>query len=212
MPWDDALKLMRQHMEAKNLRPGSLQQYEMVVSVLRKVFPDSQGPRHHPGNGPGFRGQANGGETGEKQLSPRTVEGNIGNLSIVFGHWFRDTLKIIKTTRLPTWSRQSTTRSHPGHYGRGKQGVLRLDAGDWDWRLPLLFLEVKAAIGCRIGELTSAVTAGLKDGRIRFVSETTKGRKSGPAGCRRPCSPSCKPLPAPPTCLSDSPTSFAKST
>jgi len=60
------------------------------------------------------------------------------------------------------------------------------EAGDLlDWldrrwrgrRLPVLFLEVKALIGCRITELAAARPADLKDGRITFVAETNKGRK-----------------------------------
>jgi len=43
--------------------------------------------------------------------------------------------------------------------------------------LPLLFLEVKKATGCRIGELASTATANLKDGRLYFEAVTTKGRK-----------------------------------
>ena len=43
MAWEDALALMKEHMKAKNLRPGSIAQYELAVSVLRKVFPDAPG-------------------------------------------------------------------------------------------------------------------------------------------------------------------------
>ena len=41
----------------------------------------------------------------------------------------------------------------------------------------MLFLEVEAAIGCRIGELAHATPDRLQDGRLTFTSETTKGRK-----------------------------------
>ncbi len=45
------------------------------------------------------------------------------------------------------------------------------------WRLPVLFLEVKSLIGCRITELAAARPADLKDGRITFIAQTNKGRK-----------------------------------
>ena len=185
-PWDEALKLMRQHMEAKNLRPGSIQQYELVVSVLRKVFPDSQGPVDiTPAMAQTFVVKRMEAKPGETKLSPRTVEGNIGNLSIVFGHWFRDTLKIVPSDPFadvePPKNDKKPPRIITAEESKAFFDWLRTK---WDWRLPLLFLEVKAAIGCRIGELTSAVTAGLRDGRIRFVSETTKGRKE--RACRLP--------------------------
>ena len=48
----------------------------------------------------------------------------------------------------------------------------------WDWRLPILFLETKAAIGCRIGELSAALTCNLQNGRLYFTADTTKGREA----------------------------------
>jgi integrase len=179
MSWDDALPLLREHMKAKNLRPGSIAQYELVVSVLRNVFPDAAGPADiTPAMAQEFVVKRMKAKRGEKRLSPRTVEGNIGNLSIVFGHWFRDTLKIIKIDPF--------SEVEPPKYDKKPPRVISAEESKaffdwlkatWGWRLPLLFPDVKAAIGCRIGELASAITAGLKDGRIRFVSETTKGRK-----------------------------------
>jgi hypothetical protein len=45
------------------------------------------------------------------------------------------------------------------------------------WRFPILFLEVKGLVGCRITELASASTQALTDSRIVFGAATTKGRK-----------------------------------
>jgi hypothetical protein len=58
------------------------------------------------------------------------------------------------------------------------------------WRLPLLFLEVKAAIGNRGFELASAKTNQLADGRIKFTAlrrKRRRARKTGTASCRRNC-------------------------
>ena len=33
-----------EHMTADKLRPGTIQQYELAISTLRKVFPDTHGP------------------------------------------------------------------------------------------------------------------------------------------------------------------------
>jgi site-specific recombinase XerD len=180
MPWDDALKLMKEHMEAKNLRPGSIQQYEFVVSVLRKVFPDSQGPADiTPAMAQDFMVKRSG------KVAPRTMEGNRDNLSIVFGHWFRDTLRIITSDPFADVEPPKHDKKPPRIIAAEEsKAFFDWMEATWGWRLPLLFLEVKATIGCRIGELTSAVTAGLRDGRIRFVSESTKGRKE--RACRLP--------------------------
>jgi site-specific recombinase XerD len=179
-PWDEALKLMRQHMEAKNLRPASIEQYELVVSVFRKLFPDSQGPADiTPAMAQDFMVKRSG------KVAPRTMEGNLDNLSIVFGHWFRDTLRIIKSDPFADVEPPKHDKKPPRIIAAEEsKAFFDWMQATWEWRLPLLFLETKAAIGCRIGELTSAVTTGLRDGRIRFVSETTKGRKE--RACRLP--------------------------
>lgn len=45
------------------------------------------------------------------------------------------------------------------------------------WRLPILFLGTKRQVGCRIMELASASSADLRDGRLYFPADVTKGRK-----------------------------------
>jgi integrase len=45
------------------------------------------------------------------------------------------------------------------------------------WRLPILFLETKRLVGCRIYELAAAESANLRDGRLHFACEVAKGRK-----------------------------------
>ena len=42
--WDDAMTLATRHMKANNLRGTTIQQYELAVKTLRKVFPKSTGP------------------------------------------------------------------------------------------------------------------------------------------------------------------------
>ena len=39
-------------------------------------------------------------------------------------------------------------------------------------------METKAAIGCRIGELSAALTCNLHEGRLYFTADTTKGREA----------------------------------
>jgi integrase len=185
--WADAMTLLKEHAQAKNLRPATIQQYELVVNTLKKLFPDTRGPADiTPETAQTFAVKRMKAKKGEKQLSPRTVAGNIDNLSIVFGCWFRDTLKIIKGNPFDTVKPPKVEKKPPRVITAEEQKAL----ADWlaarwkGWRLPILFLEVKAAIGCRIAELASAATAGLKDGRIMFASETTKGRKQ--RACRLP--------------------------
>ena len=125
------------------------------------------------------------GKQDEKPLSPRTVEGNIGNLSIVFGHWFRDTLKIV--------SIDPFADVEPPKYDKKPPRIITAEESEaiFDWLQEDLGLAVSVALpggqgGHRLPNRRagSAVTAGLKDGRISFVSESTKGRKE--RACRLP--------------------------
>src|SRR5262249_41357751 len=48
----------------------------------------------------------------------------------------------------------------------------------WDgWRVPILFFTVKGMDGCRIHELCSLRSAQLREGRLVFPADETKGRK-----------------------------------
>ena len=196
LAWDDAVDSMIRHMQAQNLRSGTIQQYELAVRTLRKVFPDSEGPADiTPAMAEQFklermkaklRAAKKKLDDGKKEkVKPRTVEGNIGNLSIVFGHWFRDTMKIVDGNPFANVAPPKYDKTPPRIITAEEQnGLLHWLQERWKWRLPVLFLEVKAAIGCRISELAHATTEGLKDGRITFASETTKGRKQ--RACRLP--------------------------
>lgn len=193
LSWDDAVDMMLRYMQAENLRPGTIQQYRLAVNTLRKVFPKTHGPAEiTPAMAEQFKvvrmeGKplATNGNRKTSKVEPVTVEGNINNLSIVFGHWFRDTLKIVDRNPFadvtpPKYDKVPPRIVQPDE----KKGLTEWLENRWHWRLPLLFLEVKAAIGCRISELAHARTEGLQDGRITFASETTKGRRQ--RACRLP--------------------------
>lgn len=173
--WDEAIEKLKAATAAKNIRPSTVEQYEVAIRNLKKVFPDSEGPADiTPANAQHFleARQAAG-------KSPRTLAGNITNLSIVFGRWFRDTCKIVDVDPFAKIDRTKQDKPKPRIISDDeRQAFVAWLLKRWDnWRLPLLFLEIKAAIGCRIGELASLKTENIKDGRLVFVAETTKGRK-----------------------------------
>jgi len=185
--WDDAMALLKEHAQGKNLRPASIDQYRWVVAAFRKLFPGTKGPADvTPAMAQTFvvkRMKAI--SPSKKTVAPSTVAGNLQKLSNTFGCWFRDTLKIIKANPFESVKPPKFDRKPPRLVGAEEHAALLawLEA-QWGWRLPLLLLETWQQIGCRITELASAGTAGLKDGRITFASETTKGRKQ--RACRLP--------------------------
>ena len=79
-------------MKADNLRPGSIKQYEYVVKKLRGLFPKTHGPVDiTPGMAQQFKILRL-----RERVTSRTVVGDIGNLNIVYGHWWRDTCQLVR--------------------------------------------------------------------------------------------------------------------
>lgn len=173
--WDEAIEVMKKYMEGDNLRPGTIQQYELAVGHLRRLYPDTLGP------GDITEGMAQKFKVLrlKEDVLPVTVAGNVDNLSIVYGHWWCDVCKVL--------DRNPFAEVEPPKYEKKPPRVLEPDEEaaflEWlsakigKWRLPVLFLEVKSLTGCRIGELAKTPTENLRDGRIYFEAVTTKGRK-----------------------------------
>jgi integrase len=112
-------------------------------------------------------------------LSVYTVKENLNTLNVFYNRWFIKTCKILRKNSFDGVEPSKVDNRPPRLVFPGEQeAFLKWLFERWDkWRLPILFLEVKALVGCRISELAAAKTNGLKDCRIRFESETTKGRK-----------------------------------
>ena len=108
--WDEAVEMMVSFMKADNLRPGSIKQYEYVVNTLRKLFPEACGPADiTPAMAQRFKVLRL-----TKGKKPRTVAGNLGNLSIVYGHWWRDTCKLVSENPFQDVRRPKTRSGHHG--------------------------------------------------------------------------------------------------
>ena len=162
-------------MRADNLRPGTIQQYGIAVGLLKKAYPNTTGP----GQITSAMAQKFKVLRLEAKKSPRTVAGNLDNLNIVYGHWWCGVCKILDENPFsdvapPRQEKRPPRVIEPNEL---EEFLKWLAAKCGKWRLPILVLEVKSLTGCRIGELASASTASLKDGRLCFEAVTTKGRK-----------------------------------
>ena len=147
--WKEATEMMVAFMKADNLRPGSIRQYEYVANNLKKLFPETHGPAEiTPAMAQQFKVLRL-----KDEISPRSVAGNIGNLNIVYGHWWRDTCKLVTDNPFQDVHPPKADKRPPRIISREEEqkflGWLR---DGWSgWRLPLRFLEVKKVTGCRIG-------------------------------------------------------------
>lgn len=176
IPWDEAVTKITAAMKAQNLRERSIEEYLAVVRTLRKVYPILRGPADiTEALAKQFKLVRQ-----QEDLSPRTVAGNIGNLSIIWAKWFRDELGILDhnvwdAVELPKLDKPTPRFIEPEE----EQAFLTWLSHRWDgWRLPVLVLEVKGLIGCRVLELCAVRSSAFRDGRLTFEAVTTKGRKT----------------------------------
>ena len=140
--WDEAVKMMVRYMKADNLRPGTIAQYQYAANGLRKVFPETHGPASiTPALAQKYKVLRL-----EAKIAPRTVEGNLGNLSIVYGHWWRDTCKILAENPFEDVAPPKQEKRTPRIISPDEEeAFLTWLAEQWhNWRFPALFLEVKS--------------------------------------------------------------------
>ena len=173
--WAEAAEEMSRQMQANNLRAKTIEQYVIAVNHLRSAFPETHGPGDIT-TAMASRFKAIRIRAGVK---PRTVQGNLENLGIVYKKWLLKECSLLSHNPFEGVSPPKTDKVKP----RLVTDVEARDFLEWldrrwrGWRLPVLFLEVKASIGCRITELAAARPGDLKDGRITFIAQVNKGRK-----------------------------------
>jgi site-specific recombinase XerD len=114
-----------------------------------------------------------------EKVLPVTVAGNFDNLSIVHGHWFCDVCTVLEMNIFRDVAPPKYEKKPPRIIStEEEQAFLNwLTRKVGKWRLPFVFLDVKALTGCRIGELARTPSQNLRDGRLYFEAVTTKGRK-----------------------------------
>lgn len=173
--WDEAIGRMVEQMRADDLRPKTIEQYLIVVNHLRRAFPTTTGPAEiTPAMASRFKAirRAEG-------VAVRTIRGNLDNLGIVYNKWWMKECRLLTSDPFADVDPPKADKPSPRIVAPDEAAAfLGWLSGRWGgWRLPLLFLHVKGLIGCRITELASARSRGLKDGRIEFEAVATKGRK-----------------------------------
>ena len=174
--WDEAVAMMVERMEVDNLRPNTVSTYKWAIVTFRKVFPEVSGP--------GSVTPAMAEEYKKRRMkakkSPHTVAGDLTELSTVFGKWWCDECKIIESNPFVDIEPPKRDKLQPRIISLVERKAFETWLAErWNhWRLPLLFLEVKSAIGCRIYELAAIPARQLREGRVAFEAVLAKGRKA----------------------------------
>lgn len=173
--WDEAIEKMVEHMEGHNLRPQTIKSYRSTIKTLRDLFPESHGPAEITGAMAERYKMAR-----LKKRRATTVKGDLNELSIVFGRWWVETCKLLPSNPFTDVEPPKVDKPEPVVLTADEQREFLGWLSDrWGaWRLPVLFLVIKGAVGCRIYELASLPTSCLQDGRLVFEAVTAKGRKT----------------------------------
>lgn len=166
---------MVRQMQGHNLRPRTVEDYELALNNLRNAFPEARGPAEIDER------MANEYKLQwiEQERSAYTVAGNINKLNVIWRKWFIKACKILATNPWAEIEQPKTDMPRPHILSAAEEAhFFSWLEGRWgDWRLPVLLLQVKASIGCRLLELCTAKSADLRDGRLNLASESYKGRK-----------------------------------
>jgi site-specific recombinase XerD len=174
--WKEVDEELPSKFRAANLRPRTTQDYEMVLGIFRKMFPESLGPQDVTER----QARAYKQRRMDDGLDPRTVSGNINKLSCLWQKWFLTEAEwVVKNpwekVEAPKCEEKDKRIIEPHERKQFENWLCARWPG---WRLPLLFLEVKGSIGCRITELCTLPSSNLERGRIKFDGESCKGRRS----------------------------------
>jgi integrase len=178
--WDEAIERLQARLATSGNRASTTDYYLKLIRLVRKLYPTA-GPADFTSSMAAkwrdrmmtIRGKR------KKLPSAHYVAGLIGGLSALWQKWFMDDLKIVqanpwqdvqppKADKLPV--RFATDELiEPFYKWIGER------FGDWPF--PKLFLSAKAYTGCRLMDLCSLRSRQLRNGRLVFPPDLTKGRK-----------------------------------
>ena len=179
MRWDEAIRLMKKEMAASGLRPGTVEDYCTCLQTVRNAFVSGV-------LGPNDVTERHAGEYVERRMRAAravTVRGNIVKLRALWTKWFIDRLGVCGANPWDGVDLPKVDKKDP----RVLTDAEELKFLNWltkkfaGWRLPVLWFQVKGFVGSRSFDITALRTEQLRDGRVVFPAETTKGRKDRPA-------------------------------
>ena len=178
--WDDVLVRLKARLATGGIRGTTIGYYAKVIRSLRSVYPESKGPADVTARmAAAFRDKMMTVCDDRKARSAHYVAGLINGLSALWRKWLIEDLKLAmtnpwekveppKTDKLPV---KTISDEQIEHF------FAWLDTRYAGWQLPVIFLRTKAHTGCRLMDLCSLRSEQLRDGRLIFPPDLTKGRK-----------------------------------
>jgi len=178
--WDTAIDRFTKRMGTSGNRYGTLGYYLKCIRLVRAVH-KTEGPGDiTPALAAAWRDEVMG-KPGRRKKPPSAhyVAGLIKGLSALWQKWFVEDLKLLtgnpwesaalpKADKLPVKYATDEMIEHFYTWIAERFG---------EWPFPKLFLSTKAYTGCRLMDLCALKSAQLRDGRLIFPADLTKGRK-----------------------------------
>ncbi len=180
--WDEAEARLRDKAAANGLRGPTVDYYVKLLRRARAFHTVTAGPADvSPGMAEAWKKAFSSTPTRRKKLpSPHTVFSLVRGFSSLWQAWLVDELAVCvgnpwadvtppMTDRIEVRVIDDETFTHLLGW---------LDARFSGWVLPRVFLEVKAVTGCRLMDLCGLGADQLRDGRLHFRADQTKGRRA----------------------------------
>ncbi len=179
--WDEAVKRLKEKAAADGIRAATITYYEKLVRLIRNNGTATTGPADvTPKIAEAWKKKFSTTDTRRKKLpSPHTVVSLVCGFKSLWQSWFIDELGICAEN---PWSDVTPPKTDKPEVRVIDDETLTdflrwIDTRYSAWELPRLFLETKAVTGCRLMDLCCVESSQLRDGRLQFRADHTKGRK-----------------------------------
>ena len=173
--WADTIDILTIQWRANNLRPDSIKRYKSALNVVREMYPQTRGPLDiTPALAVGYKHRR-----AEAGIEAITIAEGINCLRFIWRKWLIGELKVLTANPWLEVAKPKLDKKKPAVVSDAQKSSFDQWLAEQypGWRMPMLFLETKAYLGCRIGELAALRPGQLVDGRVEFKATVSKGRK-----------------------------------
>lgn len=183
--WEELLTQLEEHLRADGARPATISDY---LDTIRQVRSAAVAPAALSAGlaqlwcneyltGTFTRTKKPGAKAYKR--SPRTLHARVRKLRAMWGKYLVKRLRVAEDN---PWDAVELPKldALPIRTLTADQVTAFFDwlRNRWHgWELPTLFFETKAVTGCRMGDLCGVRSKDLRDGKLYFTAETTKGRR-----------------------------------
>ena len=180
--WDQATAQLKEKATSDGRRAPTVDYYCKLVRRIREFYPDSTGPADITEEmAEKWKKTFASVLTRRNKLpSQHTVYSLIIGFSALWKTWFVEALGVCTSN---PWQEVEPPKTDKGEVKIIEDDTLThflgwLQERFFGWELPLLFIETKAMTGCRLMDLACLESSQLRDGRVQFRPDQTKGRKA----------------------------------